>query len=105
MPDINSLTSFSGLMVFFAVLAFLYRRHVVTAVLLIVAGAAGTGIVWDRWSERAGDQVHFGAFLDPTTPKSDEIAMISTHLPLLVLGLALLTYSVMRKRQEEESPE
>jgi hypothetical protein len=99
MPDINSLTTFSGVLSFLAVLALLWRRWGLSGTLFTIAGSAGVAIAWDRWSQRAGDQVHFGALFSGTPLKGSEIAMITSHGPLLIIGLALLTYTLTRSHR------
>jgi hypothetical protein len=90
MPDINSLTTFSGLLAFFATLGLLHRRFTPAAILLVIAGAGGTAIAWDRWSLRAGDDVHVTALISGRAPTASEAAMFITHLPLLAIGLGIL---------------
>jgi hypothetical protein len=57
MPNLESLTTFSGLVVALAAVVVFYRLYTVAAVMLIMDGAGGTAIFWDRWSQRAGHQV------------------------------------------------
>jgi hypothetical protein len=95
-PNLNSLTTFSGLFAFFAVMALMYGRFTIASVLLMIGGSGGLAITWDRWSARAGDQVHVTAFLDGPKPSGDELWMIGTHGPMLVLGLTLLSLIVRR---------
>jgi hypothetical protein len=94
--DWSSLYTFSGLLFIGAALMYVLNRQVFAAVLLIVAGAGGTAVAWDRWSERTGEQVHLTAFLNPAAPSAGEVTMIITHLPLLIVGLVLLAVSFRR---------
>jgi hypothetical protein len=63
MPNLASITTFSGLLTFFGTLALLWGRPTPASVLYIIAGAGGAAVFWDRWSQRAGDQMHVTAFL------------------------------------------
>jgi hypothetical protein len=103
MPNLASITTFSGLLTFFGTLALLWGRPTVASVLYIIAGAGGAAIFWDRWSQRAGDQVHVMAFLSGPSPTGSETAMLVTHFPLLLIGLALLVFTLRRMRRPEES--
>ncbi|MEX0800962.1 MAG: hypothetical protein WD379_07095 [Dehalococcoidia bacterium] len=100
MPDIGSLTTFSGLMAFFGTLCLLSRQFTGAGLLLLISGAAGTGIFWDRWSERAGDQVHVTALFAGHPPSPDETAMLATHLPLLILGGSLVVAVAWRNYRQ-----
>lgn len=102
MPDVNSLTTFSGLVVCLATIVFFYRLFTVAAVMLIMDGAGGTAIFWDRWSERAGHQVHLSALSDAVPPTGSEAAMLVTHLPLAILGLTLLAIVTWRRNNEAQ---
>jgi hypothetical protein len=90
MPDLNSLTTLSGVVVCLSTIVLFYRLFTVGAVMLIMDGAGGTAIFWDRWSARAGEQVHVTALASPVPPTSSELAMLLTHLPLAILGLCIL---------------
>lgn len=92
--DASSLYTLSGLFFIGAALAFVLDRHVLAAVLLIMAGSGGFAVAWDRWSERTGEQVHLTALLSPTAPTADEATLFATHVPLLLIGLVLLALSV-----------
>ena len=94
--DWSSLYTFSGLLFIGAALMYVLDRPVAAAILLIIAGSGGSAVAWDRWSARTGEQVHLTAFLNPASPSAGEITMIVTHVPLLVLGLALLLMEFRR---------
>ena len=94
--DLSSLYTFSGLLVVGSALLYVLGRQISAATLLIIAGSGGSAVAWDRWSERTGEQVHLTAFLNPASPSAGEITMIVTHLPLLLLGLALLLMEFRR---------
>ena len=100
MPNFASLTTFSGLVVCLATIALLYRHFTVGAVMLIMDGAGGTAIFWDRWSQRAGNQVHIDSLLSAVPPTGSEVAMLVTHLPLAVVGLVILGVLTWRRSQE-----
>ena len=100
MPNIYSLTTFSGLVVCLATIALLYRHFTLGAVMLIMDGTGGTAIFWDRWSQRAGHQVHIGALLSAVPPTGSEIAMLVTHLPLAVVGLIILGVLTWQKNHD-----
>lgn len=89
MPNFGSLTTFSGLVVCLATMALLYRQFTLAALMLIMDGTGGTAIFWDRWSERAGHQVHLSALTSGVPPTHSEIAMLATHLPLVAVGLII----------------
>lgn len=97
MPDLHSLATFSGLMTFAGVLAFLSKRLIAAATLFIIVGSAGTAIFWDRWSERAGAQVDVNALWMAPVPSGAEMAMLLTHSPLLLAGLLILAMTVRGK--------
>ena len=94
--DWSSLYTFSGLLFIGGALMYALGRPAAAATLLIIAGSGGSAVAWDRWSDRTGEQVHLTAFLNPTSPSAGEITMIVTHVPLLVLGLALLLMEFRR---------
>lgn len=100
MPNLYSLTTFSGVVVCLATIVLLYRLFTIAAVMLIMDGAGGTAIFWDRWSERAGHQVHFSALMHAEPPTGAEVAMLVTHLPLAVLGLMILAIVTWRRKHE-----
>jgi hypothetical protein len=102
-PNLYSLTTFSGLVVCIATIALLYRYYTIAAVLFIMDGAGGTAIFWDRWSQRAGNQVHIDSIFSPVAPTSSEWAMLVTHLPLAILGLAVLGVMAWQRHQEGRS--
>ena len=100
MPNLYSLTTFSGLVVAFSVIVIFYRWYMLGAVFLIMDGAGGTAIFWDRWSARAGNQVHIDAMFSGVPPTSSELAMLYTHLPLAVIGLIMIGVITWRKDRE-----
>lgn len=97
MINLDSPTTLSGIFVFLSVLAYFGGRHLLASILLIITGSAGLGIVWDRWSERGGHQTQITAFFSPHSPNENEVALFGTHLPLLIVGLAVL-FMLHRKR-------
>jgi hypothetical protein len=101
LPNINSLTTFSGILAFAATMALLYRRGLLGSILLIIAGSGGLAIAWDRWSYESGHQVHFTALFSAKGPSSDEAAMILTHGPLLLIGLLILFFESRRSNAEK----
>lgn len=88
--DLASLYTISGALTVGAAVLHYLNRSLAGAVLLIMAGAGGSAVAWDRWSARTGEQVHLTAFLNITGPSPDEVAMLVTHVPLLALGLVAL---------------
>jgi hypothetical protein len=99
-PSFESLTTFSGIFVFCATLALWHRRYTVGATLLIIAGAGGVGIFWDRWSRDAGPHVQVQALFSSDAPSGEQLILLGTHFPLLVLGLVILAISSQRFKQE-----
>jgi hypothetical protein len=100
-PDADSTITVSGLLIFAATVLVLTRRLFAGSVLMLIAGSGGMAIFWDRWSERAGHQARITAFLTAPTPTATEIELFVTHLPLLMLGIALL---VARQRRHSGGP-
>jgi hypothetical protein len=100
LPNIYSLTTFSGLVVCLATIALLYRHFTIGAVMLIMDGAGGTALFWDRWSARAGNQVHIDSLFSAVPPTSSEVAMLVTHLPLAVVGLTIIGVMTWQRSRE-----
>lgn len=100
MPNLYSLTTFSGVVVCIATIALFYRHYTFGALLLIMDGAGGAAIFWDRWSQRAGSQVHFDALFSAVPPTGSEIAMLVTHVPLAILGLTIFGVMAWRRKHE-----
>jgi hypothetical protein len=98
-PNLASLTTFSGLVVCIATIAIIYKHFLIGSLLFIMDGTGGTAIFWDRWSVRAGSQVHIDAIFSPVPPTSSEAAMLITHLPLVVIGLIILAVLNLRASQ------
>lgn len=95
--DASSLFTLSGLLFIGAAAAYAAERPIVAAALLIMAGAGGSAVAWERWSARTGEQVHLTAFFSPVAPSAAELTMLATHVPMLIIGLALLAVSVRRR--------
>ena len=90
MLDFSYLSTFSGILCFLAVFAALNRRPIAAGLLLTIAGGGGVGVFWERWSKRAGDDVHVVAILHPVTPTAGEASLLVTHLSLLVAGVIIV---------------
>lgn len=93
---LDSLGTFSGLFTFFAFVALLNRRITTGALFLTVAGAAGLGVFWDRWSRLTGYEVQIRALWNPVTPTESQVWLFVTHLTMLMAGLALLCWLAAR---------
>jgi hypothetical protein len=89
-PDADSVITVSGLLVFAATVLVLTRRVFAGSMLMLIAGSGGLAIFWDRWSERAGHQARITALLTGPAPSDREIELLVTHLPIFILGVALL---------------
>ena len=61
MVTLASVQTFSGLFAFLALVAVLNRCLTLGGLLLTVAGAAGLGVFWERWSLRTGYEVEVRA--------------------------------------------
>lgn len=90
MIDLNSFQTFSGLLGFFAILALLYRRLMSAAILFTIEGAGGVGIFWERWSRLAGHQARITTLISGVRPTDAQLWLLSTHLPVLLIGVGLL---------------
>jgi hypothetical protein len=99
MPSLASLTTFSGLLVLFGVLAILWSRPLVAGVLFTIAGAGGTAIFWDRWSRLSGHDVHLTALSSAATPAPGDLTLLATHFPILVVGAAIILHHHARGRE------
>lgn len=99
MPSLDSLATLSGLMVFFGTFALLYSRLTAAAALFMIDGAAGVGVFWERWSRETPHHMKVMAIFDGVTPSNAEWALLSTHLPVLLLGLIILTAASRRKME------
>ena len=97
MVDSQSLQTFSGLFVFFALIAAMNRWLTLAGLLLTVAGAAGVGVFWERWSRLAGYEVQVRALWHPVRPTSGQDWLLATHMGMLVIGLALLAWLAQRR--------
>ncbi len=102
MIDFNSFYTFSGLFATGALVALMYRRFTLSGLLLTIAGAAGIGIFWERWSRLAGDDVHVTALFNPVMPTTAQWELLATHVPFLVCGVALI-FMTARNRSYERS--
>lgn len=90
------LYTFSGLLVFVAVVALTNAWYTVAGLLLTIAGAGGLGVFWERWSRMAGDDVHISAFLSPAQPTTGQWQLLTTHAPMLAIGATLLMWVAWR---------
>jgi len=99
--DVSPFYTFSGLFVFGALVAVMNRWLTLAGLLLTVAGAAGVGIFWERWSRLAGDNVRLAALLDPVRPTPGQLELLATHLPLLAVGVVILSAVAWRNRRAE----
>jgi hypothetical protein len=90
MIHFDAFRTFSGLLTLLAMLALLSRRLTPAALLLIIDGAAGTGIFWDRWSRATGHQVQLSALFSGALSRTSDLDLLVTHLPLLIIGLAII---------------
>lgn len=104
MPSMESFTTFSGIMAFLATVALLRGRYTIGATILIIAGAGGVAIFWDRWSREAGPHVQVQALLSPVMPTFEQFALLATHLPMLVAGLIILAITVHRANKRARGP-
>jgi|SRR3989304_2074279 len=90
MPTLDSFTTFSGVAIFLGTMCLFLGLRAVGSVLYIIIGSAGVGIFWDRWSLRVGNQDQIGVLFSGDGPTFREIILLSTHGPLLVIGLVIL---------------
>ncbi|MGH7623001.1 MAG: hypothetical protein ACREMU_11725 [Gemmatimonadaceae bacterium] len=97
MIEINSIETFSGLFLFLALVALLNRWLTLAGILLTVTGAAGFGVFWERWSRLTGHEVQIQALWDPVRPTDGQIWLFATHMTMLVMGLALLSWLAARR--------
>jgi hypothetical protein len=95
-PGFDSLLTVSGLLVFVGTLALLYRFAIPAAVLFIIDGAAGVGVFWERWSSGTDDHMQLQAVFSGVPPTMDEWGILVTHLPILLLGLTVLSFATWR---------
>ena len=99
----DSFYTFSGLFLCGALVALANGWLTAAGVLLTVAGSAGVGIFWERWSLLAGDDVHVTALWTPVMPTRGQIELLGTHLPMLVIGVAILAALAWRRSAETEA--
>jgi surfactin synthase thioesterase subunit len=81
----------------------LYKQFTLGALLFVMDGTGGTAVVWDRWSQRAGDQLHVTAVGSPVHLTGPEVAMLVTHAPLAILGLTIIAALAWHKRRQPEA--
>jgi hypothetical protein len=99
-PHLDSLATLSGLLTFFGTAALLYKRFTPAAILFVIDGSAGTGIFWDRWSRETGHHVQVSALFSGVAPRTADLELLATHLPLLVIGLVILAAVAWRNGGE-----
>lgn len=80
MPSVESLTTFSGLFAFLGTLALLNKRWTIASTLLIIAGSAGIGIFWDRWSRDTGHHVQIQTLFTGSAPSPEQLALLATQI-------------------------
>jgi hypothetical protein len=97
MIDTHSLQTFSGLFVFLALVCLLNRWLTIGGLLLTVAGAAGLGVFWERWSRLTGYEVQLRALWHPVRPTAGQDWLFATHTGMLLIGLALLAWLARRR--------
>lgn len=102
MIDVHSLQTFSGLFVFLALVAVLNRWFTLGGVLLTVAGAAGLGVFWERWSRLAGYEVQVRALWHPVRPTQAQYWLFASHGVMLLAGVLLLA-RVARRREGRQA--
>lgn len=68
---------------------------------LTVAGAAGVGVFWERWSRLTGYEVELRALAHPVAPTSGEVALVATHGVMLLAGVALLLWHEWGRSRRE----
>ena len=74
-------------------------RWTIASTLFLIAGSAGLGIFWDRWSRETGEHVQVWALFAGQAPSGEQMALLATHLPMLALGIAILAIQARRERQ------
>lgn len=104
MPSVDSITTFSGLFILFGSLAIAFERPSLGAILYIIIGSAGVGIFWDRWSARTGHQDQITTIFKGELPSIEELVLLATHGPLLLLGLVILMGVIKRAVGSNEGP-
>ncbi len=98
--DPDAFYTFSSLFVCGALVALMNKWFTAAGITLTVAGAAGVGIFWERWSSLAGDDVHVAALVNPVAPTRGQIELLATHLPMLLAGAGILAAVAWRRALE-----
>lgn len=99
MLDFTPFYTLSGIFLCGALVALLNARPLPAAMLLTIAGAGGLGVFWERWSQRAGDDVHLAALLHPVAPTAAQWALLTSHGAILVLGIAVVAWTARRENE------
>ena len=97
MVTFQSFATLSGLFLFFAFVALLNRWLTLGGLLLTVAGAAGVGVFWERWSRLTGYDVEVRAIWHPVPPTFAQAWLLGTHAAMLLGGVALLAWIAWRR--------
>jgi hypothetical protein len=82
-----------------AVVALASKRCLFASLGFAGLGFSALGIVWDQWSERTGHHMEIWAVLDPVPLTEREVFLLATHLPLLILGVILLSNDTGKVRK------
>ena len=101
--DSQSITTFSGLFVFFALVALFNRWFTLSGLLFTVAGAAGLGVFWERWSRLTGYDVQIQALWHPVAPTHNQTELLIVHALMLACGIGLLAALAWRHREASQA--
>ena len=70
--------------------AYIFRLYLLAGIGFLAVGFGGAGVVWSAWSEQAGYRNSFQAFLHPTGLPGDDVWLLVTHAPFIIVGAAIL---------------
>ena len=104
MVDSQAITTFSGIFTFLAFVVLFNRWFTLSGLLFTVAGAAGIGVFWERWSRLTGYDVQVQALWHPVPPTHDQTELLIVHTLMLLCGIALSTALAWRHREERNQP-
>lgn len=101
--DFTSFYTLSAIFLAGALAAIMNARPTVAAVLLMVTGSGGLGIFWERWSRRAGDDVHVTAILHPVAPTAAQWGLLISHGLILAVGIAMIAGVAWKRDRRREA--
>ncbi len=92
---LHAFAMFSMALLVVSSVAYVYGRHVIAALGFLAVGFGGAAVVWSHWSERAGYHNSFEAFFHPTGLAFDDAFLLVTHVPFMLVGVAVLWYAAV----------